>query len=141
MRWIIAILALAGMMAAILALREHYRTEASPCSINEKWDCGTVNKSRFAVIKGVPVADIGIAGYLLLAGLAIGKRWRLLAAAAVPAFAFSLYLAHIEKDILEVWCIYCVISLGIITLITLLSLIALVMDWQRSGQPGAGSTA
>jgi len=134
MRWIIAILALAGMMAAILALREHYRTEASPCSINEKWDCGTVNKSRFAVIKGVPVADIGIAGYLLLAGLAIGKRWRLLAAAAVPAFAFSLYLAHIEKDILETWCIYCVISLAMITLITLLSLIALVMDWRRSGQ-------
>jgi uncharacterized membrane protein len=134
MRWIIAILALAGMMTAILALREHYRTDASPCSINEKWDCGTVNKSRFATIKGVPVADIGIAGYLLLAGLAIGKRWRLLAAAAVPAFAFSLYLAHIEKDILEVWCIYCVISLGIITLITFLSLIALVMDWRRSGQ-------
>jgi vitamin-K-epoxide reductase (warfarin-sensitive) len=134
MRWIIAILALAGMVAAILALREHYRTEASPCSINEKWDCGTVNKSRFAVIKGVPVADIGIAGYLLLAGLAIGKRWRLLAAAAVPAFAFSLYLAHIEKDILEVWCIYCVISLAMITLITLLSLIALVMDWRRGGQ-------
>jgi uncharacterized membrane protein len=134
MRWIITILALAGMMAAILARREHYRTDASPCSINEKWDCGTVNKSRFAVIKGVPVADIGIAGYLLLAGLAIGKRWRLLAAAAVPAFAFSLYLAHIEKDILEVWCIYCVISLGIITLITFLSLIALVMDWRRGGQ-------
>ena len=129
------------MMAAILALREHYRTEASPCSINEKWDCGTVNKSRFAVIKGVPVADIGIAGYLLLAGLAIGKRWRLLAAAAVPALAFSLYLAHIEKDILEVWCIYCVISLGMITAITLLSVIALVMDWRRSGQSRAESTA
>ena len=140
MRWIIAILALAGMVAAILALREHYRTEASPCSINEKWDCGTVNKSRFAVIGGVPVADIGIAGYLLLAGLAIGKRWRLLAAAAVPAFAFSLYLAHIEKDILEVWCIYCVISLGIITLITLLSLITLVMDWRRRGGQSREST-
>jgi uncharacterized membrane protein len=134
MRWIIAILALAGMMAAILALREHYRTEASPCSINEKWDCGTVNKSRFAVIKGIPVADIGIAGYLQLAGLAIGRRWRLLAAAAVPALAFSFYLAHVEKDILEIWCIYCVISLAMITLITLLSLIALVMDWRRSGQ-------
>jgi vitamin-K-epoxide reductase (warfarin-sensitive) len=132
MRWLIAFLALAGMVAAALALREHYRTEASPCSINEKWDCGTVNKSRFAVIKGVPVADIGIAGYLLLAGLAIGKRWRLLAAAAVPAFAFSLYLAHIEKDILEVWCIYCVISLGLITLITVLSLIALGMNWRKT---------
>jgi len=141
MRWLIAILALAGMVAAILALREHYRTDASPCSINEKWDCGTVNKSRFAVIKGVPVADIGIAGYLLLAALAMGKRWRLLAAAAVPGWAFSLYLAHIEKDILEVWCIYCVISLGMITLITLLSLIALVMDWRRSGQSRSEGTA
>jgi len=140
MRWIIAILALAGMVAAILALREHYRTDASPCSINEKWDCGTVNKSRFAVIGGVPVADIGIAGYLLLAGLAIGKRWRLLAAAAVPAWAFSLYLAHIEKDILEVWCIYCVISLAIITLITLLSLLALVINWRR-GRQSRESTA
>jgi vitamin-K-epoxide reductase (warfarin-sensitive) len=141
MRWLIAFLALAGMVAAALALREHYRTEASPCSINEKWDCGTVNKSRFAVIGGVPVADIGIAGYLVLAGLAIAKRWRLLAAAAIPAFAFSLYLAHIEKDILEVWCIYCVISLGIITLITVLSLIALMVDWRRGRRSGVENAA
>jgi vitamin-K-epoxide reductase (warfarin-sensitive) len=140
MRWLIAFLALAGMVAAALALREHYRVEASPCSINEKWDCGTVNKSRFAVIGGVPVADIGIAGYLLLAGLAIGRRWRLLAAAAVPAFAFSLYLAHIEKDILEVWCIYCVISLGIISLITVLSWVALVMNWRKTGATTSGAT-
>ena len=134
MRWLIALLALAGMVAASLALREHYRTEASPCSINEKWDCGAVNKSPFAVIKGVPVAGIGIAGYLLLLVLAITKRWRLLAAAAVPALAFSLYLAHIEKDVLGIWCIYCVISLGIITLITLLSLIALGMNWPKAPQ-------
>jgi vitamin-K-epoxide reductase (warfarin-sensitive) len=149
MRWIIAILALAGIVAAWLALREHYRTEGqAPCSINEKWDCGTVNKSRFASIGGVfdqfanrtaalsgdaeprfeairkiPVADVGIAGYILLCLLAFMRRWRLLAVAAVLAWAFSLYLAHIEKDILEVWCIYCVVSLGIITLITLLSIV------------------
>jgi vitamin-K-epoxide reductase (warfarin-sensitive) len=33
---------------------------------------------------------------------------------------FSLYLAHIEKDILGVWCIYCVISLSVISVMTLL---------------------
>ena len=163
MRWIIAILALAGMMAAILALREHYRTEGeSPCSINERWDCGIVNKSRFASIGGVfdqltnrsavlsddakprfeairkiPVADVGIAGYILLGLLALMRRWRLLVAAAVLAFGFSCYLAYIEKYILEKWCIYCVISLGMITAITLLSLIAQVMDWRRSRQSRA----
>ena len=156
MRWIIAILALAGMLAAILALREHYRTEGrAPCSINERWDCGAVNKSRFASIGGVfdqltnrnvfsdakprfetirkiPVADVGIAGYILLGLLALMRRWRLLAAAAVLAFGFSCYLAYIEKYILEKWCIYCVISWGIIFLIMLLSLIALGMNWRRT---------
>jgi uncharacterized membrane protein len=33
----------------------------------------------------------------------------------------ALYLSHVEKDILEVWCLYCVISQGIIALILLLS--------------------
>lgn len=156
MRWLIALLALAGIVAASLALREHYRTEASPCSINEKWDCGVVNKSPFAVIGGIldlltnhnslepennrsmpwlrsiPVAVVGIAGYLLLSVLAFMKRWRLLSAMAVIAMLFSLYLAHIEKDVLGVWCIYCVISLGIITLITLFSAIAAVIDLKRA---------
>ena len=136
-----AVRALAGFVAASLALREHYRTEASPCSINEKWDCGTVNKSTYAVIAGVPVAVFGMAGYLLLSVLAIRKSWRLLAAAAVPALAFSLYLAHVEKDILGVWCIYCVISLGIITLITLLALIALFMDWRKKRRSRVESLA
>ena len=40
-----------------------------------------------------------------------------------PGAGFSLYLAHIEKDILETWCIYCVMSLAAISLITLLSVL------------------
>jgi uncharacterized membrane protein len=158
MRWLIAFLAFAGVVAASMALREHYRTEgASPCSINERWDCGIVNKSRFASIGGVfdkltnrsavlsdddkprfqaireiPVADVGIAGYILLALLALMRRWRLLAAASVIAFGFSCYLAYIEKYILEKWCIYCVISWGIISLIMLLSLVALGMNWRST---------
>jgi uncharacterized membrane protein len=38
----------------------------------------------------------------------------------VGGLGFSLYLTHIEKDVLRVYCIYCVTSLGIIALITLL---------------------
>jgi uncharacterized membrane protein len=39
---------------------------------------------------------------------------------ALSGLAFSLYLAHIEKDILGVWCIYCAASLAVISLFTLL---------------------
>ena len=77
MRYVLAILAVAGIVASALALREHYRTGESPCSINAKWDCGTVNKSPFAVVWGVPIAAIGIAGYLVLGGLAFRRGlWR-----------------------------------------------------------------
>ncbi len=122
MRWWIAFLALVGVVVASMALREHYRIGTSPCSINERWDCGTVNHSMYAVFpaeKGVPVADIGIAGYLLLGVLAIMKRWRLLLFFSLGALAFSLYLTHIEASELQVWCILCVISMGTISLLTL----------------------
>jgi uncharacterized membrane protein len=122
MRWLLVVLCVVGVVAASLALREHYREDASPCSINERWDCGIVNHSPFAVFLGIPVAMIGIVGYLLLGALAFKRAYRLMLAAALPGLAFSLYLAHIEKDVLGVWCIYCAISLGVISLLTLLVL-------------------
>jgi vitamin-K-epoxide reductase (warfarin-sensitive) len=122
MRIVIAILAVAGAIVAGLALQVHYSTGTEPCSINEKWDCGIVNHSPFAEIGHVPVAAIGIAGYLVLGGLALVRRRLLVATGALAGLGFSLYLTHIEKDVLLVWCVYCVISLGIISTIALVSL-------------------
>ncbi len=119
MRYIFILLALVGIVVSGLALREHYREGVSPCSINDKWDCGIVNKSDYAVIWKVPVAAIGIAGYLLL-GVLGGLRWyRLLLIACLGAMAFSLYLTHVEASILGVWCIYCVISRATISIMTI----------------------
>ena len=129
MRYVLIILALLGIAASSLALREHYRTYGdAPCDINERWDCGIVNHSPYAMFHGVPVADIGIAGYLLLGILALKRMYKTMLVLAVPALAFSLYLAHIEKDVLGVWCLYCAISLGIISLMTLLVLTTLVVQ-------------
>ena len=132
MKYILVLLATFGMVVSALALREHYRTEGdSPCSINERWDCGIVNHSPYAMLAGIPVAALGIAGYILMAALAWRRAYRLMLAVALVGLGFSLYLAHIEKDILGVWCIYCVISLGIISLITLLTLGATAASWRR----------
>jgi uncharacterized membrane protein len=122
MRWVLIVLAVVGIAVSSLALREHYRTDTSPCSINERWDCGIVNHSPHAVLFGVPVAVIGIAGYLLLGILALQKAYRLMLAAALGGLGFALYLAHIESAVLGVWCIYCVISLGVISVVSLLVL-------------------
>src|ERR1700692_716909 len=128
MRWMLIVLAIAGIAVSSLALREHYRTDASPCSINERWDCGIVNHSPYALLYGVPVAVIGIAGYLLLGVLAFRKAYRLMLIAALGGLGFALYLAHIESAVLGVWCIYCVISLGIISLLSLLTLGTVVVN-------------
>ena len=128
MRWVLIVLAVAGIAASALALREHYRTDASPCSINDRWDCGIVNHSPYALFHGVPVAVIGIAGYLLLGVLAAGKAYPWMLPFQTIAFAFAIHLADVEAMVLGVWCIYCVISLGVITLMTLLVIGKVIAD-------------
>jgi len=122
LRYLLAILAVAGIVASVLALRVHNSTETAPCSINEKWDCGIVNHSPYAEIRGVPVAAIGIAGYLLIGIVALLRRRGWLLSLALIGMAFALYLTNIEARVLGVWCLYCVISQGIIAVISLLSI-------------------
>ncbi len=122
MRYLLIVLALAGVIVSVLALRAHYETGTQPCDINEHWDCGIVNHSSFAMMDHVPVAVIGIAGYLLLGILAFFRRRYLLLLAAFAAFCFALRLTMIEQYALMIWCLYCVISQCIIALILLCSL-------------------
>jgi vitamin-K-epoxide reductase (warfarin-sensitive) len=136
MKYTLLILTLLGVTASSLALREHYRSYGeAPCDINDRWDCGIVNHSPYAVIQGVPVATIGIAGYLLLGALAWKRAYKIMLALAIPALAFSLYLAHIEQHVLGVWCLYCAISLGTISLLTLLLVITVVIQTIRHRTP------
>jgi vitamin-K-epoxide reductase (warfarin-sensitive) len=152
MKYVLLILAIFGIIVSSLALREHYREYGdSPCSINEHWDCGVVNHSPFAVLGGVfeqlgihahiplvsalPVATAGILGYIVMGVVGFRRSYRLLLVLTWASLAFSLYLAHIEKDILGVWCLYCVISLGIISLMSLISLAAVVALAARKPTP------
>jgi uncharacterized membrane protein len=151
-RYILVILALSGIIVSYLALREHYREGESPCSINDKWDCGIVNKSSFATAAGVlgekpydlfvnrmhmawldriPVAAIGIAGYLLMGVLAAMRKYRCLLVPVLGALAFSVWLSYIEDKILGVWCVYCVISAGIVVVMTLLTIGAAIAEYRR----------
>jgi len=144
MRYALIILALLGIVASSLALREHYRTSGDvPCDINAHWDCGIVNHSPFAVVpqgspNGIPVAVIGIAGYLLLGILAVKRAYKIMLALAVPGLAFSLYLASLEAspNKLGVWCLYCAISLGTISLMTLLLVGAVLVEMRRRRTSG-----
>jgi vitamin-K-epoxide reductase (warfarin-sensitive) len=152
MKYVLLILAVLGIVVSSLALREHYREYGdSPCSINERWDCGVVNHSPFAVLGGVfdqmgihshipivsgmPVATAGILGYILMAAVAFRRSYRWLLLLTWGSLGFSLYLAHIEKDLLGVWCVYCVISLGLVCVMSLLTLSAVISSLVRKPTP------
>ena len=136
MKYLLLVLGVFGVIVSSLALREHYREYGdSPCSINEHWDCGVVNHSPYALLGPIPVAAVGIVGYVLMCVLAYLGAYRLLIIPTFGGLAFSLYLANIEAHILGVWCIYCVISLGIISLMSLLTLGAVVSQFVRKPTP------
>jgi vitamin-K-epoxide reductase (warfarin-sensitive) len=138
MKYLLLILAVLGVIVSSLALREHYRTYGdSPCSINERWDCGVVNHSPYAMRFGIPIAVFGIAGYILTGVLAYLRSYRLLLVPTFAGLAYSLYLANIEANVLGVWCIYCVISLGIISLMSLLTLGTVVAQFVRKPNAAA----
>lgn len=123
MRYLIAAIALAGVVVSILALHAHYVTGVQPCDINAHWDCGIVNHSSFAMLGPVPVAVIGIVGYVVIGLLGFFRLRFWLLIAAIAGFCFALRLTFIEQFALEIWCLYCVMSQTIIAILLLLSLI------------------
>jgi uncharacterized membrane protein len=140
MRFLIALLAVAGLIVSVLALKVHNMdpSQAPPCAVSEHWDCGAVNHSRFAVFpprsfdeaptaRHIPVAVAGIAGYGLIALLALFGRFWIVLHLAEFGFMCACFLSYLEAFVMEKWCIYCVWSQGLITAILLSTLIAVIL--------------
>src|ERR1700738_5401143 len=62
---LIAVLAVGGTLVSAVSLHHHYGTSATAyCDIGQNFNCDIVNRSTYSTIFGVPVALIGMAGYL-----------------------------------------------------------------------------
>jgi uncharacterized membrane protein len=136
-KYLLVLFAVGGVVVSLLAWRVHNSEPgaADVCSINEHWDCGTVQHSRYAEIEGVPVAAMGVAGYTVFLMLLVfdSRRSRqIFAALAVCAMGFALYLSYIEDRVLQTWCLYCVISQGLIALTLLFSVLRLFLEKDKT---------
>lgn len=126
MRYVIAALALAGIVVSSLALAAHYGAPAQPTDLlRSQWNSAYVNQSPYAEVHGIPVALLGISGYLLLFVLSLRRHRVLTAFFAGIGVIYGLYLTDIEAHFLQVWCVYCVCSLILIVVIAFLALAAL----------------
>jgi vitamin-K-epoxide reductase (warfarin-sensitive) len=129
---VIAWLAAAGIALSSISLYHHYGTEKSVyCDFGQSFNCDMVNRSIYSVVMGVPVALIGVLGYLVLLGLATVYRAKaetpaMLLMASLAGLGFALYLTYVEAFVLTVWCVLCLSSLGVITTIAVLSAVLMV---------------
>lgn len=128
----IALVAVAGVAVSSVSLYEHFATSTTSfCNFSESFNCDLVNRSAYSTVLGVPVALIGIVGYLLVATLATIYRNQtqtpvLLLVSSVIGLGFAFYLAYVEKFVLGVWCILCLTSLGLICIEVALSALAII---------------
>lgn len=135
---LIAVLAVGGVLVSSVSLHHHYGTsQTSYCDFGESFNCDIVNRSIYSAILGVPVALIGIIGYLGLLALATFYRSKagtpvLLLIASLAGLGFALYLTYIEGFVLAAWCILCLSSLALIFCITVLSSLLWVHNARRA---------
>ena len=134
----ITIFALLGIAVSSVSLDHHFRkSKTSYCDFGQTFNCDIVNRSEYSTIAGVPVALVGILGYIALLAFATFYREKaetpgILFAGSVAGLAFALYLTYVEKFILGVWCILCLTSLFAILTITVLSCILFLHSVNRA---------
>lgn len=134
----IAIVAGVGITVSSVSLDHHFhKSKTSYCDFGQSFNCDIVNRSEYSTIAGVPVALIGILGYVALLAFATFYRAKaetpgILLAASLGGLTFALYLTYVEKFILGVWCILCLTSLVAIFTIAVLSFILLIHSLNRA---------
>jgi uncharacterized membrane protein len=120
------VLAVLGIGVAGYLVYVHYADIDPVCNIAH--GCHKVQTSDYAELAGVPVALLGLIGYVVLLGALIapqGEVARMAAAlTALVGFGFSMYLTYRELFTIDAICQWCVLSA------ILMTLLAIVCTWR-----------
>jgi uncharacterized membrane protein len=110
------VLAVLGIGVAAYLVYVHYAGVEPVCNIAH--GCHKVQTSEYAELAGIPVALLGLVGYvvILAALLMPGEAARMVAAlTALVGFGFSLYLTYRELFTIDAICQWCVASAVLMT--------------------------
>ena len=122
------ILSVLGIAVSAYLVWAHYQPHDLVCGVG---DCLTVQTSEYATISGVSIAWLGVAMYLGLAALIVGRRYvrdlTIPASAAILLIAlcgalYSAYLTYLELWVIDAICQWCVVSAVLITAILAIEL-------------------
>jgi uncharacterized membrane protein len=129
LRIAIAVIALIGIGIAGYLTYVHYAGLKVACL--SSGGCETVQASRWSKLDGIPVAVLGLAGYVAILG-SLALRGELGRSAgfgvALIGFLFSMYLTYREVFTIKAICQWCVGSAVLMTILVVLTAIRVVRD-------------
>jgi uncharacterized membrane protein len=137
LRSAVLLLSVVGAGIAAYLTVTHYAHVPVACATG---GCETVQTSRYAEVVGVPVAAIGLAGYLVLAGTAAARgelACGLGFVAALTGFAIAMVLLFVQAAVLHAYCQWCLASDALLVLLVPLTLLRAL----RAAPPDGGSSA
>lgn len=125
LRTTLIVLAAVGVGLAGYLTYVHYSGTVPPCSIKGN-PCLKVQRSQYSELAGVPVALIGLVGYIAILGSLLApdsenSRFTTLAL-TIAGFGFSAYLTYRELFTLKQICEWCVSSAILMTIIMCLAI-------------------
>jgi uncharacterized membrane protein len=108
----------------------------APVCVGGSEGCQTVADSSYSHVLGINIALIGLLGYLLLLGAAIGRGDLARMggfAVALGGFGYSVYLTYIELWVIDAICQWCIASAVLMTILFALNATRMV---RYVGKPG-----
>jgi uncharacterized membrane protein len=124
------VLAVLGIGVAGYLVYVHYADIDPVCNIAH--GCHKVQTSDYAKLAGIPVALLGLLGYVTLLGALLapqGETTRMVAAlVALVGFGFSMYLTYRELFTIDAICQWCVGSAILMTGLAIVCTIRLLRD-------------
>jgi uncharacterized membrane protein len=129
----VALVALAGVGVAGYLTYVHYRPAALICT--GSGGCETVQESSYAELVGIPVALLGLCAYLVVLALVAwdtDEARTAVAAVALGAVGFAVYLVTLQAFVIEAWCVWCLVNdLAIVPVLAVLAV------WRMLRRPDA----
>jgi uncharacterized membrane protein len=130
------VLAVLGLGVAGYLTYVHYEGVRPVCGLGG--NCEKVQTSEWSKLGGVPVALLGLLGYVAILGSLFVDREEALIAGALTAlvgFGFSAYLTYRELFTIDAICPWCVASAVIMTLLAIVTVARLLRA--PTGERGA----
>jgi len=118
LRRIVMVLTVPGIMIAAYLTWTHFSNTGIYC-VGGSAGCDIVQQSRYSTITGIPVALIGLVGYLAMLAILILEETKgsfsengpmLMFALSLIGTLYSAYLTYLELFVIYAICQYCVAS-------------------------------